>query len=402
MRTGKQNSILLIGGAIVATLALLSRHSKNAAIGKVDRIKRRIYKEVSLAQQAGVDFSKKYADLTQAELDALYNLGQQMSWKQSRRSEEAGKPYTESYYGSLRRAWNAVSGISGIGTVYNVKNADGRIVLKYIEDAEKHYEQEQRLNQMEAELRATRQRIKRRAQQPATIQPEQPKPKKMSKKDLERQERRIFAENFISQYLIEHPSLAESVNRKPFNEDSRTLAEIIVDEFADKKIKTRKSRYDKNAPDVYIYGDWQPYISYGSNTPVGLIIVLLEAWKNKYYDDGFAETDMDEERKALLEKAQHMQVAVPPEDFVVDQDDPYIWYYSDPALVTGDDRYKYLQWINWVVFVHNIYSDTEAFYPVRSYPDRENAKEFARRKYGNNATVKAVWEIDLNKISGIY
>ena len=194
----------------------------------------------------------------------------------------------------------------------------------------------------------------------------------------------------------------EALNKSYDEIGGRVFWEAIVEDFADNKIKFKQ--YDKKKEEYYITmnGYKLPGV-YGRYSFVSRVIFqLYDAWKNKYFEDGFAETEIDEERKALLEKAQHMQVAVPPEDFIVDQDDPYAWYYLDPALVTGDDRYKYLQWINWVVFVHNIYSDTEAFYPVRSYPDREHAKEFARMKYGNNATVKPVWEIDLNKISRIY
>lgn len=140
-----------IGTAIAGAI---KKHRESGAngIGKVERIKRRIYKEVSLAQSAGVDFSKKYAELSKAELDALDRLGHDLGWKQSKRSIESGKPYTESYYGSLRRAWNAVSGIQGIGTAWNVKDADGNVCLTWIEDAAAHVDAEQRT--LEAEQRA--------------------------------------------------------------------------------------------------------------------------------------------------------------------------------------------------------------------------------------------------------
>ena len=121
-------------------------------VGAIKRIKRRIYKEVSLAQDAGVDFSKKYAELTNAEIEALERVGHQLEWKQSKRSIESGKPYAESYYNSLRRAWNAVSGVQGIGRAWNVKDADGNVVLTWIEDAAAHVEHEQRV--LEAEKRA--------------------------------------------------------------------------------------------------------------------------------------------------------------------------------------------------------------------------------------------------------
>ncbi len=151
---------LLIGG-----LALLLLKHKQRVEG-IGRVKRRIYKEVSLAQNAGVDFSKKFTELTNDEIKALEQLGEKMTWKQSPRSAAAGKPYAESYYNSLRRAWNAVSGVSGIGAAYNVKDANGKVVLTWIEDAAEHYAAEERLNQMEAELRKKRNSIRRRRNAP--------------------------------------------------------------------------------------------------------------------------------------------------------------------------------------------------------------------------------------------
>lgn len=150
-----------------AYLVMSAIKRKREGIGRIERIKRRIYKEVSLAQDAGVDFSKKYAELSSAELDALKHIGQDVvGWKQSKRSIESGKPYTESYYASLRRAWNAVSGIEGIGRVYNVKDANGNICLTWIEDAAAHVEaereiEEKRQRTLEAEERAAKARKSR-------------------------------------------------------------------------------------------------------------------------------------------------------------------------------------------------------------------------------------------------
>ncbi|MBO4693435.1 MAG: hypothetical protein J5659_03455 [Clostridia bacterium] len=143
-----------IGIAVIAGLVLLcARKAKGAAsVGKVERIKRRIYKEVSLAQSSGVDFSKKYDQLTPDEKQALERIGHEFGWKQSKRAIETGKTYTESYYSSLRRAWNAVSGIEGVGRAYNVKDAKGNVCLTWIEDAAAHYDAEQRT--LEAEQRA--------------------------------------------------------------------------------------------------------------------------------------------------------------------------------------------------------------------------------------------------------
>ena len=53
----------------------LLRRKHTQAVGKVERVKRRIYKEVSMAQQAGVDFSKKFPELTTQERQALERVG---------------------------------------------------------------------------------------------------------------------------------------------------------------------------------------------------------------------------------------------------------------------------------------------------------------------------------------
>ena len=149
-----------VGSAIAG--AIKRKHESTNGVGKVERIKRRVYKEVSLAQQAGVDFSKKFAELTNDEIDALEHIGKDIvMWKQSKRAIESGKPYAESYYGSLRRAWNAVSGVSGIGTAYNVKDANGNVVLTWIEDAANHVEAERRTLEAEARAEAARKRLRK-------------------------------------------------------------------------------------------------------------------------------------------------------------------------------------------------------------------------------------------------
>lgn len=54
-------TLLLLLGASALFLAIGRKNRRTEQIG---RIKLRIYKEVSLAQSAGVDFSKKFGDLT--------------------------------------------------------------------------------------------------------------------------------------------------------------------------------------------------------------------------------------------------------------------------------------------------------------------------------------------------
>lgn len=107
-----------------------------AGIGKVERVKRRIYKEIAAAQKLGVDFDLKYADLSNSQLNSLEEVGQMFGWKQTKRSIESGKLYTEAYYNSLKRAYNAIAGI-GIGAAdYNthtIRNGKGKIILQWRE-----------------------------------------------------------------------------------------------------------------------------------------------------------------------------------------------------------------------------------------------------------------------------
>lgn len=127
---------ILTLGAIALGLAAAKR--KENGIG---RVKRRIYRELSIAQGKGVDFTGKYFDLTSAQMEAVKQTGEQFGWKQTKRSVESGKSYGEAYYNSLKRAYNAISGVAGIGdTRYNVRNADGKIILTWhdLEPAVEH------------------------------------------------------------------------------------------------------------------------------------------------------------------------------------------------------------------------------------------------------------------------
>lgn len=95
-------------------LALYTKKRSVDGIGKVERVKRRIYKEIAAAQKLGVDFDLKYAELSNSQLNSLEEVGHMFGWKQTKRSLESGRLYTEAYYNSLKRAYNAISGI-GIG-----------------------------------------------------------------------------------------------------------------------------------------------------------------------------------------------------------------------------------------------------------------------------------------------
>lgn len=117
-------------------LALCVKKRGVSGIGKVERVKRRIYKEIAAAQKLGVDFDLKYSDLSNSQLNSLEEVGHMFGWKQTKRSIESGKLYTEAYYNSLKRAYNAIAGI-GIGaTDYNthtIRNGKGKIILQWRE-----------------------------------------------------------------------------------------------------------------------------------------------------------------------------------------------------------------------------------------------------------------------------
>ena len=117
-------------------LALCTKKRGVSGIGKVERVKRRIYKEIAAAQKLGVDFDLKYADLSNSQLNSLEEVGHMFGWKQTKRSLESGRLYTEAYYNSLKRAYNAIAGI-GIGAAdyntYTIRNGNGKIILQWRE-----------------------------------------------------------------------------------------------------------------------------------------------------------------------------------------------------------------------------------------------------------------------------
>lgn len=110
--------VILAGAYFVGSAIAGAIKRKKEGTNGIGAAKRRVFKELSLAQKAGVDFSKKYDELTAAEIKALQKV-----------SNDTG--YTETYYKSLKKAYDA---ISGIGASYDIVNADGETVLTWIED----------------------------------------------------------------------------------------------------------------------------------------------------------------------------------------------------------------------------------------------------------------------------
>lgn len=138
--------LITIAG-IVGVIALCKRKEAVSGIGAVQIVKRRIYKEIAAAQKLGVDFDLKYQDLMNSQLNSLEEVGKMFGWKQAKRSVESGKPYTEAYYNSLKRAYNAIAGV-GIGAAdydtYTIRNGNGKIILQWREYAPvvEHLQQE--------------------------------------------------------------------------------------------------------------------------------------------------------------------------------------------------------------------------------------------------------------------
>ena len=148
----KEDTKIALGALAVGITAFIWASKNTKGTSGIGAAKRRIYKEISLAQKAGVDFSKKYDELTTEEIEALENV-----------SSKTG--YTETYYKSLKKAYDA---ISGIGSTYDVMDSNGNICLTWIEDAaaqaaEKRAIEEKRraLEKKDAELRKRRNASKR-------------------------------------------------------------------------------------------------------------------------------------------------------------------------------------------------------------------------------------------------
>lgn len=135
---------------IGAALLLLKKRKKSSKdesnIGAIQKAKRRVFAEVSMAQKKGIDFELQANDLDNVEIYELEELGKSVGWKQSKRSIEKGVPYGKAYFNSLRRAYKQVSGIAGTGyTDYKIKDANGRLVLtqRLYEPILQHVEAEQ-------------------------------------------------------------------------------------------------------------------------------------------------------------------------------------------------------------------------------------------------------------------
>ena len=121
MSMKKDNSILLVAGAIIGTL--LWKRNNTSGVGAV---KRRIWTELDHAQQANIDLDSAYDDLSAADHRTLERLANQSGFKQSPRSN---KPYAEAYYGQLRRAYKSIAGTDLPYDESVVRNENDDVIL---------------------------------------------------------------------------------------------------------------------------------------------------------------------------------------------------------------------------------------------------------------------------------
>lgn len=397
---------LLIGAGALYLL----RKKHNEAIGKVERVKRRIYKEVSLAQQEGVDFSKKFPELTTQERSALERVGKQVGWKQSKRSIESGKPYVESYYGSLRRAWNAVSGIAGIGaTSYDVYDRDGNVCLTWT-DVTDHIEHEPEAKVLLA--------------LPPHIEEKKKKAKRASKaKDAEEMQRANFASMFLRDYIDDEviangkgwagveidEGVADFLKKtiSQYNQPVKTY-DIIYNAWVNKQYRINKN---KGEVKFTFFLDGKEYTS-PTDRPDGKIFLILDKYYKMYLDDaGWREhaDELDEIRKDLLDKAKHMHVSLPEDVYREERDN--LSEESGNGYVRGNDRYNYLPYINWIYFVHMKYANgEETYYPKFSFDTKEDAMKYQHGYYANikdkpdhgaGWKIIPVWDVPIEKITGL-
>lgn len=377
-------------GAVV--LYFLGKHKREKSVGAVQRIKRRIYKEVSLAQDAGVDFAKKFSDLTNPEISALETTGQNAGWKQSKRSIESGKSYAEAYFNSLRRAWNAVSGVEGIGRAYDVKDADGNVCLTWIEAATEHIEQEPDSHVLLA--------------LPPYIE-EKKKEKKLTKKEAELKERFNFAYDFVKAYIENKDSNWAIVNtlKQEFKDGSGIFADDVIWSWAHKKFKVSKEwngYYGKQGEVTLIHeadGKEYPVTLWSARE---IFILLNNAWKERQNDKGWQENNdqLDDIRLALLDKAKLMQVEIP--YAVAAADDLKNEKGIVQTVVRGEQREDYLQYINWIVIARQHFDVADdTYYPVSSFDTKFEAETFAKSK-GRGYSVKPIWDVDIKSITGIF
>lgn len=120
--------LLIISG--IAIGLYLARNKQKTSVDGVGRVK--FYKALAEAQQAGVEFGDKDRKLSEDELHALSLVGYRNNYKQSRRSAESGRSYSEAFYRYLNNKYRAIAGIGEISYPYKeyvVRNDRGDAVI---------------------------------------------------------------------------------------------------------------------------------------------------------------------------------------------------------------------------------------------------------------------------------
>ena len=396
--------IMVAGAYFVGSAIAGAIKRKKEGVGKVEHIKRRIYKEVSLAQDAGVDFSKKYAELTADEKKALEHVGKDVvGWKQSKRSIESGKPYTESYFGSLRRAWNAVSGIDGIGRAYNVKDANGNICLTWIEDAAAHVESEAKVLETEERAAQARKRLQKTRRASVTpIAPAVPVAPIVPQKDENYERRLQFANMVWNEYRKENPYFDDNLPASAAKEIAHYKYKhaVIADAYARNAVRVRNTRDRGVVVEVQLpeSKDWKIAESFGGHS-VQYAKAILDAENNKNTEEGFAREDLDDLRRALLDRAKHMHVSIPKNEDWKEYED----LTDNGYTIRGDNRYKVLGLINWILWMHYRYErGGDVYYPKMAYATKEDAmRDTGGKMKGNGFKIIPIWEVPVEKITGI-
>ena len=230
-----ENKIAL--GAFAGILALVCLH-KNKGTSGIGAAKRRIYKEISLAQQAGVDFTKKYDELTEDEIESLQRV-----------SNENG--FTETYYKGLKKAYDA---ISGIGEAYDIADENGNTVLTWIEDPELHtaYEDPERERAL-LEARAIDDERWYAEQHRAQDLEEREKKLAEQRKRLAKAGRSSQMQLFGCGYAAAH---------KPFWYRIPSVQFIYHGDWADPEIYYRGQYYNATAAENELYEIWRNQIEY--------------------------------------------------------------------------------------------------------------------------------------------
>ena len=212
----------------------------------------------------------------------------------------------------------------------------------------------------------------------------------------ERMERYDFGVDFYNQYSATHQlevqELTERVNEK-VDKERPMFWEIAVNLFADNKLRIKKIR--NSWPQAYLYGGWHGI----GFSRYKFCDELLSAWRERELNAGFT-SDLDSARMALLDKAQHMVVFTP------------------DGVITGKERYDYLDCINWVVMVRENYNNTASktqtvtIYPKAAFETKDEAeKNLYRSGVSPNIMqsslsviysekIVPVFEVNINAISG--